>query len=53
MLTGIIAGLLAQGWSAEQAAAYGVYLHGLSGERAAYKRHHPGGITAGDIIDAL
>ncbi|SDX21292.1 NAD(P)H-hydrate dehydratase [Paenibacillus sp. PDC88] len=53
VLTGIIAGLLAQGWSAEQAAAYGVYLHGLSGERAAYKRHHPGGITAGDIIDAL
>ncbi|SFS71235.1 NAD(P)H-hydrate dehydratase [Paenibacillus sp. 453mf] len=53
VLTGMIAGLLAQGWSAEQAAAYGVYLHGLAGERAAYKRHNPGGITAGDIVDAL
>lgn len=53
VLTGMIAGLLAQGWDAEQAAALGVYLHGLAGERAAYGRYHPGGITAGDIIEGL
>ena len=35
MLTGIIAGLCAQGIEAEAAAACGVYLHGLAGELAA------------------
>lgn len=53
VLTGMISGLLAQGLEAAQAAAYGVYLHGLAGERAARNRHDPSAIIAGDIIEAL
>ncbi|MEK4518817.1 NAD(P)H-hydrate dehydratase [Paenibacillus sp. FSL H8-0122] len=53
VLTGIISGLLAQGLEADQAAAFGVYLHGLAGERAARKRDHPSALIAGDIIEAL
>ncbi|MCB9080866.1 MAG: NAD(P)H-hydrate dehydratase [Lewinellaceae bacterium] len=34
VLTGIITGLLAQGYPAEQAAVLGVYLHGLAGDLA-------------------
>ncbi|WP_334077468.1 NAD(P)H-hydrate dehydratase [Paenibacillus sanfengchensis] len=48
-LTGIIAGLLAQGLDAAQAAALGVYLHG----RAAALRANPASLLAGDILDAL
>lgn len=51
VLTGVIASLLAQGLSAEQAAAFGVYLHGAAGDRAAAKRPSPGSLLAGDIID--
>lgn len=53
VLTGIIAGLLAQGLSAVQAAAFGAYLHGLAGERAAAARNHPASLLAGDIIEHL
>lgn len=53
VLTGIIASLLAQGLSAIQAAALGVYLHGLAGERAASARWTAGSLLAGDIIEAL
>ncbi|MNH35693.1 Bifunctional NAD(P)H-hydrate repair enzyme Nnr [compost metagenome] len=53
VLTGIISGLLAQGLNAVQAAAFGVYLHGLAGEMAAEARNHPAGLIAGDIIEAL
>ncbi|MNC81173.1 Bifunctional NAD(P)H-hydrate repair enzyme Nnr [compost metagenome] len=53
VLTGIIAGLLAQGLNAAQAAAFGVYLHGLAGERAARLRYDPSALIAGDIIEAL
>ncbi|AIQ27208.1 carbohydrate kinase [Paenibacillus sp. FSL P4-0081] len=53
VLTGIISGLLAQGLDAAQAAAFGVYLHGLAGERAARKRDNPAALIAGDIIEAL
>lgn len=53
VLTGIIAGLLAQGLSAEQAAAFGVYLHGQAAEQAAQRRGDPASLLAGDIIDAL
>lgn len=38
VLTGVIAGLLAQGMEETQAAAWGVYLHGLAGEAAAKKK---------------
>lgn len=37
VLTGIIAGMLAQGLTIEDAAKFGVYLHGLTGEKAAAK----------------
>ncbi|MNO21459.1 Bifunctional NAD(P)H-hydrate repair enzyme Nnr [compost metagenome] len=53
VLTGIIAGLLAQGLDAVQAAAFGVYLHGQAGERAAERRHNSAALIAGDIIEAL
>lgn len=53
VLTGIIAGLLAQGLTAVQAAAFGVYMHGLAGERAAAARHNPASLIAGDIIEHL
>ncbi|SEU24205.1 NAD(P)H-hydrate dehydratase [Paenibacillus sp. NFR01] len=53
VLTGIIAGLLAQGLTPLQAAAFGVYLHGLAGEDAARARAHPAALIAGDIIEAL
>lgn len=36
-LTGIITGLLAQGYSAKNAAILGVYLHGLAGDIAAHE----------------
>ncbi|WP_340394874.1 NAD(P)H-hydrate dehydratase [Paenibacillus sp. FSL E2-0177] len=53
VLTGMISSLLAQGLHATQAAAFGVYLHGLAGEGAARQRNNPAAIIAGDIIEAL
>ncbi len=37
VLAGVIGGLLARNMAKTDAAAYGVYLHGLAGERAAEK----------------
>ncbi len=53
VLTGTISGLIAQGLSPLQAAAFGVYLHGRAGERAAELREHPASLLAGDVIEAL
>jgi len=53
VLAGLLGSLLAQGLSAEQAAALGVYRHGAAGDRAAVKRHAPGSLIARDIIDEL
>ncbi|OME68919.1 bifunctional ADP-dependent (S)-NAD(P)H-hydrate dehydratase/NAD(P)H-hydrate epimerase [Paenibacillus odorifer] len=53
VLTGIISSLLAQGLNEAQSATFGVYLHGLAGERAARQRNNPAAIIAGDIIEAL
>lgn len=53
VLTGVIAGLLAQGCNAGPAAALGVCLHGEAGERAAAMRPTPGSLIAGDIINEL
>jgi ADP-dependent NAD(P)H-hydrate dehydratase / NAD(P)H-hydrate epimerase len=54
VLAGIIASLLAQGLPAGQAAAFGVYLHGLAGDRAAAQRPAgPSSLLASDIIAQL
>jgi ADP-dependent NAD(P)H-hydrate dehydratase / NAD(P)H-hydrate epimerase len=52
VLTGIITGLLAQGYSQEQAAVLGVYLHGLAGDIAA-ELFSQEAMIAGDIVASL
>jgi NAD(P)H-hydrate epimerase len=52
VLTGILTGLLAQGYSSEQAAILGVWLHGLAGDIAA-KQFSQEAMIAGDIIDNI
>jgi NAD(P)H-hydrate epimerase len=52
VLTGIILGLLAQGYSSEVAAVLGVYLHGAAGDSASELRSEEA-MVAGDIIDDL
>lgn len=52
VLTGILTGLMAQGYEAPVAAVLGTYLHGLSGDLAARdKGEHS--LIASDIIDYL
>lgn len=52
VLTGIIAGFLGQGIKPEDAAAAGVFLHGLSGDMAASKKGEYG-LIAGDLVEEL
>ncbi|MEM7624565.1 MAG: NAD(P)H-hydrate dehydratase [Planctomycetota bacterium] len=52
VLTGLIAGLIAQGAEPFDAAVAGAYVHGLAGERWA-QRHGPSGLLALDLADAL
>ena len=52
VLTGIITGLMAQGYSSFDAARLGVYLHGLAGDYAAQKWGQ-NAMTTGDIIDNM
>jgi NAD(P)H-hydrate epimerase len=52
VLTGIILSLLAQGYSPENAAVAGVFIHGLSGDLAAAKSGYES-IIASDIIDNI
>lgn len=52
VLTGVIGALLAQGMDIGAAAVYGVYLHGLAGERAAC-RQNSRSLLAHEIADAL
>lgn len=52
VLTGVIAGLAAQGMETARAAATGVYLHGLAGDRAVGDKGMMG-LLAGDILDYL
>ena len=49
VLTGIIAGLLAQGYNPKDAAIFGVYIHGLAGDIAAEQKTEYG-IMARDLI---
>ncbi len=51
-LTGMIGGLLAQGYGASQAACLGVYLHGLAGDLAAQEKGEAG-MIAGDLIEKI
>ena len=50
VLTGIILGFLAQGYSHEQAAIQGVFEHGRAGDRAANSRSERA-MIASDIIE--
>jgi NAD(P)H-hydrate epimerase len=52
VLTGIITGLLAQGYTSKNAAILGVYLHGLAGD-VVKENLTDYAIIASDIIDAL
>ncbi|MDR3260626.1 MAG: NAD(P)H-hydrate dehydratase [Tannerella sp.] len=52
VLTGILLGLLAQGYSPETSAVAGAYLHGLAGNLAAADRSEES-MIAGDIIRLL
>jgi len=51
VLTGIITGLLAQGYEPAEAAILGVYIHGRAGDLAVGK--HTQGLIARDIIENL
>ncbi len=52
VLTGILTGLRAQGFSAKDAAIFGVYQHGLAGDRAAAQRGQSA-LIAGDLVEHL
>lgn len=52
VLTGLLTGLLAQGYGPREACLLGVYLHGLAGDMAARENSQPG-MTAGDIVANL
>ena len=52
VLTGMITGLLAQGYSPADAAIVGVFLHGLAGDLAA-GLHSMEAMTASDIVDMM
>jgi NAD(P)H-hydrate epimerase len=52
VLTGMIAGFLAQGIPPLEAAKMGVYLHGLAGDYAAFLLGERG-MAAGDVIDQV
>lgn len=51
-LTGVITGLIAQGYTNMQAAIFGVYLHGKSGDLALEKTGYQS-LVASDIINGL
>ena len=52
VLSGMLGGLLAQGLAPFDAAAAGVYLHGLAGEQAS-QALGPDGLLAGDLLPLL
>jgi NAD(P)H-hydrate epimerase len=52
VLTGILTGLLAQGYPPQHAAILGVYLHGLSGDLALSVQSMES-LLSGDIADSL
>ncbi len=52
VLTGVVAGLLAQGLEAADAAVAGVFVHGAAGDRAAERRGQHG-LIATDLLDEV
>ena len=52
VLTGILLGLLAQGYPQEDACRLGVYIHGMAGDIAAEEKTEIA-MTANDIVEAL
>jgi len=52
VLTGVLAGLVAQGLSLEQAAQQGVFLHGLAADKAALADGERG-LLASDLMPYL
>jgi hydroxyethylthiazole kinase-like uncharacterized protein yjeF len=53
VLTGLIAGLIAQGVEPGRALEAGVYLHGAAGERVWKEKNRPPSICASDLIDSI
>ncbi len=53
VLTGIITGLLAQGYRSKDAAILGVYIHGLAGDFALEMGESKESLNASDIIDKI
>ena len=52
VLTGILTGLMAQKYSAEDAAVLGVYIHGMAGDLAARERSMTS-LVASDLVAFL
>ncbi|WP_068635134.1 bifunctional ADP-dependent NAD(P)H-hydrate dehydratase/NAD(P)H-hydrate epimerase [Thauera butanivorans] len=52
VLTGLVAGLLAQGWPAESALITAVHLHGAAADRLAREGIGPAGLSASETIVA-
>ena len=52
MLTGIIAGLAAQGAEAYDAAVLGAYIHGKCADELV-KERNPASVLAGELVDCL
>ena len=52
VLTGLIAGLMAQGLQVSEAGVLGAYLHGLAGDISAESTGMHG-LIAGDVLDAI
>ncbi len=51
VLTGLLTGLLAQGYTSKEAAILGVYLHGLAGDIAIRNSQSQESLLAGDLIN--
>jgi ADP-dependent NAD(P)H-hydrate dehydratase / NAD(P)H-hydrate epimerase len=52
VLTGVLTGMLAQGYTALHAAQIGVFIHGFAGDLAAYEKGM-NGLIPSDLIDFL
>jgi NAD(P)H-hydrate epimerase len=52
VLTGLLTGLLAQGYNSTETARLGVFIHGLAGDLAAREKGKIG-LIAGDVVDFL